>query len=204
MNSDEEKDISTPVSDDEPIVDSPTENEETPYEPADPADAPDTSTDEQYSVADVPVSWTAHEYIHLEKGGMWYVLFVLVALGLIAVDVFLLRSYTFSALVVVMSIALIIYSRRPPRNLQYTLSLKQGLYVGEKLYSFNDFKEFGIIKDGDNHSIMLIPAKRFAPGLSVYFPEESGEEIVDILGNRLPMRPLKLDFVDLLVRRLRL
>lgn len=163
--------------------------------------APEAPTEDE---DDAPVHWTAHEYIHLEKNGLWYILFVLVVLGLIAVDIFLLKSYTFSALVIVMAIALVIYTRRPPREIQYALSGHQGLYVGERLYHFGEFKAFGLIKDGEHHSIMLIPTKRFAPGLSVYFPEEAGEEIVDILGARLPMRPLKLDFMDVLIRRLRL
>ena len=79
------------------------------------------------------------------------------------------------------------YVRRPPRTLTYALSPKQGLYVGEQLYSFDSFKAFGLIQDGEHHSIMLIPRKRFAPGVSVYFPEDAGERIVDILGQRLPM-----------------
>lgn len=172
-----------------------------------PAEAPvdDTSTDSQDNEQDeTPVHWTAHEYVHLDKNGLWYILFVLVVLGLIAIDVFFLKSYTFSALVVVMAVALIVYSRRPPREIQYALSGQQGLYIGEKLYHFTEFKAFGLIKDGEHHSIMLIPTRRFAPGVSVYFPEEAGEEIVDILGARLPMRPLKLDFMDVLIRRLRL
>jgi hypothetical protein len=78
------------------------------------------------------------------------------------------------------------------------------LYIGEKLYHFNEFKAFGLIKDREHHSIMLIPTKRFAAGVSVYFPEEVGEKIVDILGARLPMEPLKLDAVDIIVRKLRL
>lgn len=154
--------------------------------------------------AEEPVHWTAHEYIHAEKNGLWYVIFVLVVLGLISIDIFLIKSYTFSALVIVMAVALIVYSRRAPREIQYALSGQQGLYVGERLYHFTEFKAFGLIKDGENHSIMLIPVKRFSPGVSVYFPEEAGEEIVDILGARLPMKPLKLDFMDVLIRRLRL
>jgi hypothetical protein len=151
-----------------------------------------------------PVSWTAQEYIHVDKNGLWYVIFALAVIALIALDIFVLRSYTFSALVVVMAVALVIYSRRPPRTIQYTLSAKQGLYVGEKLYAFGDFKAFGLIKDGEHHSIMLLPTKRFAPGVSVYFPEEAGEQIVDILGTRLPMQTFKLDLVDTIVRTLRL
>jgi len=51
---------------------------------------------------------------------------------------------------------------------------------------------------------MLIPIKRFAPGVSVYFPDEVGEKVVDILGSRLPMENLKLDMIDIIVRKLHL
>jgi hypothetical protein len=151
-----------------------------------------------------PITWSAQEYVHLDRSPLWFVLFAFIVLGLVAVDFFLLKSWTFSALVVVMAIALVIYVRRPPRTLTYGLSPKQGLYVGEKLYEYDEFKAFGLIKDGEHHSIMLIPRKRFAPGVSVYFPEDAGERIVDILGQQLPMETLKLDVVDLIVRKLRL
>jgi hypothetical protein len=151
-----------------------------------------------------PITWSAVEYIHIDKGLGWYVLFVLVVLGFIALDVLVLHSWTLSVLVVVMAIAVVIYIRRPARTLTYALSPKQGLYIGEQLYEFERFKAFGLIKDGDNHSIMLIPRKRFGTGVSVYFPEDAGERIVDILGQRLPMETLKLDVVDVIVRKLRL
>jgi hypothetical protein len=153
---------------------------------------------------DVPITWTAQEYVHLERNGTWYVLFVLVALGFIAVDFFFLKSWTFSALVIVMVAAIIVYIRRPPRMLTYALSGAQGLYIGENLYHLDDYKAFGLILDGDHNSIMLIPRKRFSPGVSVFFPEEAGERIVDILGQRLPMEELKLDIIDIVVRKLRL
>ena len=154
--------------------------------------------------ADVPVTWEAQEYVHIDKSPIWFVLFVIVVLGLIATDIFLLKSYTFSALVVVMAVAVVIYTRRPPRTLTYALSAQQGLYVGEQLYHFDDFKAFGLIKDGDHNSILLIPRKRFSPGVSVFFPETVGEKIVDILGQRLPMENLKLDIIDIVIRKLRL
>mgnify|MGYP004496626455 CR=1 FL=1 len=151
-----------------------------------------------------PITWTAQEYIHIDKTPGWFILFALIVLALVAVDIFFLKSWTFSVLVVVMAIATIIYIRRPPRTLTYALSPAQGLYVGERLYHFDDFRAFGLIQDGENYSIMLIPRKRFAPGVSVFFPKEAGERIVDILGQRMPMEELKLDIVDLVVRKLRL
>lgn len=155
---------------------------------------------------DEPVYWSANEYIHQEKNGLWFVIFGIVVISFIAADIFLIHSffYTFSILVIVMAAAVIIYSRRPPRMIDYTLSGDQGLYIGERLYHFSEFKAFGLIRDQGEHSIMLIPVKRFSPGVTVYFPEEAGEKIVDIFGARLPMQDLKLDLVDVIVRKLRL
>ena len=184
--SDEMPEMYTP----EPVVEAPVE-----------ADNPELK---KPKIDNAPVHWSASEYIHEEKNGIWFFLFAIIALAFIAADIFLFKSYTFSVLVVVMAVAVVIYSRRPPRVVEYTLSGDQGLYVGDVLYHFSEFKAFGLITDDQHNSIMLIPIKRFSPGVSVYFPSEVGEEIVDILGARLPMEPLKLDIIDIIVRKLRL
>ena len=151
-----------------------------------------------------PITWTAQEYIHLDRSPLWFVGFIVAVLGLIALGIFVFQAWSFSVLIVVMAVALLVYIRRPPRTLTYALSPAQGLYVGERLYTFDEFKAFGLIQDEGNYSIMLIPRKRFSPGVSVFFPDDAGERIVDILGQRLPMENLKLDIVDIIVRKLRL
>jgi hypothetical protein len=182
------------------------------YTPAPvPDETPDTAPTEppvrpalQQNTEKDLVHWSAVEYINGEKNGLWFTIFGIVVAALIAVDILFLHAYTFSALVIVMAIAVIVFTFRPARDIDYTLSGSQGLYVGEKLYHFGDFKSFGLIKDHGQHSIMLMPVKRFSLGVSVYFPEEVGEQIVDILGARLPMENLKLDVVDIIVQKLRL
>lgn len=150
------------------------------------------------------VHWTASEYVQQEKNSVWFIVFAIIVVGLIALDIFLLKSYTFSALIVVMAIALAVLNRRPPGQIDYALSPRQGLYVGEVLHRYDEFRSFGVINDNGNNFIKLIPIKRFSVGVSVYFPTELGEAIVDILGARIPMEDLKLDVVDTVVRKLRL
>jgi len=150
-----------------------------------------------------PVHWQAKEYIHHEKNVPWYVAFGLVVVALVAAAIFLMDSLSFAILVPVMAAALLVYINRPPRILDYSLG-KQGLHVNDHLYAFSEFKGFGIIRDGQEYSVMLIPVKRFRPGVVVYFPEEAGEAIVDSLGARLPMLTLHLDIVDKVIRKLRI
>ncbi len=161
------------------------------------------TTDQTLTTED-PVNWTAQEYIHLEKNGLWFAIFVAIVLIVVVLDILVLHTYTISLLAVVIAVAIFVYSRRAPRTLHYAISPGQGLYVGEKLYHFDEFKAFGMVRDGQHFSIMLIPVKRFSAGVSVYFPEEAGEQIIDILGKRLPMENLKLDAIDIVTRWLRL
>lgn len=149
-----------------------------------------------------PVAWEAKEFVHQEKNGLWYAGFALIILVLIAVSIFT-QAWTFTALLVVIAVVIIILAKRPPRIMSYSLSDK-GLHIGDTLHAFSDFRAFGVIHDGLEYSIMLIPTKRFLPGVTVYFPEEKGEDIVDALGSRLPMQDLRLDVVDKIVRKLRL
>ncbi len=148
------------------------------------------------------VNWEAREYIAREKNTVWYVCFAIVVIALSVVAV-ILKQYTFLALIIVAAIALVVYSIRPPRVLHYSLSNK-GLSEGNNLYTFGDFKSFGVLSEENHYSIVLIPKKRFAASVVVYFPETSGEEIVDIFGAHLPMEPVKLDVLDRLVRLLRI
>ena len=149
------------------------------------------------------VNWQATEYIHQDKGAKWFVIFGIVFVAFEAMAIFLMNSPTFAVLLVVVAVAIVVFAKRPPRILSYSLSGK-GLHIGDTLHNFADFKSFGVIHDGAEYSVMLIPTKRFQPGVTVYFPEESGEAIVDMLGARLPMQDLKLDAVDKITRFLRL
>ncbi len=184
------------------LVNSPVAQEPISQDPALVQQSPDTQ-DAAVEDEEQPVYWQATEYIHHDKSPLWFVIFGVVVVALIAVALFVLQSITFAILIPVMAVALIVYSYRPPHPLDYTLS-KQGLHVNDRLYSFSEFKGFGVIHDGGEYSVMLIPTKRFRPGVSVYFPEEAGEAIVDMLGSRLPMQELKADIVDKVIRKLRI
>ena len=148
------------------------------------------------------IAWEAQEYIPHDKNAGWYVALIIVGLGFSALGV-LMKWWSFVALIVVSVIALIVYSVRPPRKIKYAIIAK-GLKEGGKTHNFEDFKSFGVIDDGGHYAIVLTPRKRFSPRVWVYFPENQGEQIVDAFGARLIMENVKLDFLDKVVRTLRI
>ena len=154
------------------------------------------------AVGEPIVSWQAQEYIQREKNIGWYVGLVIVAVILCVLSV-ILGWWTFLILVIVSTIALMVYSLRPPRTLHYSLTNK-GIVVGDQLHKYDNYKAFGISQDDKHFSIVLLPRKRFSPRTTVYFPENQGEEIVDVFGARLPMQKVEPDFLDHIVKFLRI
>ena len=148
------------------------------------------------------VNWEATEYLQRSKNGKWYVGMTLVTLALVALSIFL-QWWTFTALIILSMISLVLYSVRPPRTLHYSLSSK-GLSEGGKLYDYSEYRAFGVLQEEGNFAIVLTPRKRFSPRVTIYFPEERGEEIVDAFGARLPMEEVQEDFLDKLVKFLRI
>lgn len=148
------------------------------------------------------LSWEASEYIHHDKSLTWFAGFAVIMLVLLAVAYFFTHAWTFVILVVVMAVAMGVIATRPPRTLHYTLT-DAGIQIEQSFYAYGDFRSFGIIADGTLYSIMLIPTKRFMPAVNIYFSEQDGEKIVDVVGARLPMEEIHLDSIDRLMRRLR-
>lgn len=146
------------------------------------------------------VSWEASEYIHRSKDISWIAGFGVIVLVLVGVAVFF-QQWLFAALIVVMAIAMGVFAFRPPKVKHYTLN-HQGLQIDDRMYHLSDFRAFGVLAEDAFYSIMLIPTKRFMPAVTVYFAQEDGEQIVDILSSHLPLEDLQPDPIDTIMRRL--
>ena len=147
--------------------------------------------------------WQATEYVDHDRTVGWYVMLGVICLILVAVAVLFMKSWTFALLIPVMAVALVVYTRRPPALLNYTLSRK-GLYVNDHLYAYDTFRGFSVVNHGNQHIANLIPRKRFQMAQTVHFPEEVGEPLVDMLAARMPMQEAKPDIFDRIITRLRM
>ena len=149
-----------------------------------------------------PVSWEAEEYIIRDHNLWWYLGLFLVATALSVLAIFF-QGWTFLILSILSVVAILVYSFRPPRKIHYQLDSK-GLTEENRAHPYGNFRAFGILKEGSHFSAVLIPKKRFSLQVKIYFPEGSGEKIVDQLGNHLPMEEVKPDFLDKIVNFLRI
>lgn len=181
---------------------------------ADSSGSKKSDTDANADIADInkteddlslkePIAWTAPEGIKVNRELWWYIAFGVVLIGLMALAILVFKSPTFAILLPIMTVALFLLSEKTPQNINYAISPK-GVYVGDKLYDFSEFRAFGITRENNQHSAILLPVKRFSPGLTLYFSEKEGEKIVDMLGARLPMQEIKPDALEKLIRMIKL
>lgn len=150
-----------------------------------------------------PFAWQAPEGVQTTRGSGWYALFSFVTISLLLLAIFIIKSTTFAVLLLVMAIAIILLVSTQPRVINYAISAK-GVYVGDHLYDFSEFRGFGLLQERGVHSALLLPVKRFSPGVTIYFSEAEGELIVDMLGARLPMQDIKPDALEKVIRFIKL
>ena len=156
-------------------------------------------------VADSPVpgvSWTASEYIAHHKTPKWYVCLGLVAVVLAVVIWFLTKDEISAAVVLIGAAVLGAYGSRPPQELPYSLD-QESLSIGSKNYHLQDYRSFSVDDHQAFSSVNLIPLKRFAPGLTIYYSPDDESAIVDILSSVLPTEPHEPDIIDRLMRLIR-
>lgn len=150
-----------------------------------------------------PIAWNAPEGVQVQRGKIWYVMFAVILVGLIALAILVFKNWTFAALLPIMAVALFTLSNKSPQIINYAISPK-GVYIADVLHDFSEFRAFGLLHENGQHSIILLPVKRFSPGLTIYFSEAEGEKIVDMLGARLPMQEIKPDALEKLIRLIKL
>ena len=100
--------------------------------------------------------------------------------------------------------AIIVSSKKPYQELEYKLT-PEGLSIQNQLHPYGEFRAFGVNQlDNGLWQLSLIPVKRFGMTVTAFIGEDQGEQIVDILGARLPMEEIRTSFADKLIERFKL
>jgi hypothetical protein len=150
---------------------------------------------------EIAFSWQASEYVHHHKSKLWYVVLVGFFAGLAGIAIWLHLWLEIGVLAGAAG-ALAVYAHKPPRMMQYELS-DQGVHIDGKLYSFMEFRSFGVIADEEWHSIDLEPVKRLSPRRVILFDSGDFDEIVSHLELHLPREDRALDLIERITRYVR-
>ena len=119
------------------------------------------------------VQWQASEFINHQKNAAWFVPLAIAIILASAVIYLITRSFFSAAVIMLGGIAFMVFAQQKPRTLSYSLT-NSTIRIGNKVYSYDDFRTFSILLEGGLPSIFLEPIKRFIPPLSIYFAPEDG------------------------------
>jgi hypothetical protein len=148
------------------------------------------------------ISWSASEFVQHDKNKGWH-LYIGIGAVLVAIAVYLLTRSIFGAVVmVIVGVILAISGNLKPRMINYTIS-PEGITANDKHFGFMSFKSFCVIDDGGHPNLQLLPQKRFAIPITMYFDPNNEDQVVSILGEYLPFEHRERDFVDKLSTRLK-
>jgi len=183
-----------------------------PAAPEEPVDLPqniqqsnsfDSTVPESVAQTSSPsITWTASEFIDHRKNSGWYAVLALSGGILTAIVYITTRDIVTGVAIIIATISFGIFASRKPRTLNYGMGV-DGLNIGNKNYSFSNFKSFSIKRDGAIGSIDLMPLQRFMPGLTIYCPPDLEDQIIDVLTSYLPHEERSSDLVDKFMNKIR-
>lgn len=149
------------------------------------------------------VTWSASEFIAHEKSPLWYV--ALGACTFLVVAIVYLLTKDVVAVIALAFVAMLfgVLGAHKPRVLNYHVDTG-GLTIDKKFYPYSEFKSFGVVDEGAFSSIVFMPMRRFMPTLTIYYPPENEDDVVEALSAYLPFAPASHDLIDRMMRRIRL
>jgi hypothetical protein len=159
----------------------------------------------QQDPRDIPAdaTWTASEFIAHEKTPLWYGALIIITVVVVGGSYLLTRDKIAAVALTMVGVLFGFLAAHKPRVLNYAVNAR-GLLIDNKFYPYSDFKSFGIVQEGAFSSIVFAPMRRFMPTLTIYYPPESEQQVVNALSQYMPFAPASHDLIDQLMRRIRL
>jgi hypothetical protein len=146
------------------------------------------------------ISWAAYEYEKRAYGKYWYIKMGVIVSVLIVFSV-LAKSYFFLAFVILAFTMLVVYSRREPRKISFTISAG-GIFIGNRLQEFSNFKSFWIFNKQGIRELLLETGQMMQPYLHLPLGDADIKKIRKILISRLPEKEYQEPMLDQLARAL--
>lgn len=133
-----------------------------------------------------PLSWSAHEYMHIEKNSEWFW-----ALGLIgvagAVAALTYGNILFSIVILLAAFVLALFAARKPEEFTFTLT-QRGVRINDTLHPYQTLKSFSIEDISEKHISKLVLETKKTLSLDIIIPLTNVdlEAVHDFLYDYLP------------------
>jgi len=148
------------------------------------------------------LSWQAPEFTKYKKTKTWYVVFVLIAAGLLFLA-FWFKTFTTIIFLFLAIFLVIIYSLKEPRIINFSITAL-GIEIEKSLHQFPDIESFWIFYDPPEiKEICFKTKKAIFPHIFVPLSNIDPNKVRKILLEYLPEKKQEESLADNIARRLR-
>lgn len=137
------------------------------------------------------LSWRVHEYPVYQRTKWWYMVFGVIAVGLILLSVipnfiFDTPNYTFAILITLITVVILANANSQAQELDVTLTT-EGVLIGQQFFDYDKFQEFSVIfKPQENLKVLYLEYKNsIMPRLSLQLNEADPISVREILAQFL-------------------
>ena len=146
------------------------------------------------------IEWRALEHEDRERGPYWFLGPGVAALAFVIFGIFA-HSYFFIAFVVLAYIVLLMYTRRPPREIDFRVA-GDGVHIGAKHYPFAELKSFWIFDAHDHKELSIETGHLLTPYLRIPLGDMDPDRVGHMISRYLPEEEHKEFISDQIARGL--
>ncbi|MFH1226208.1 MAG: hypothetical protein V1684_02915 [bacterium] len=103
------------------------------------------------------MGWLVPEFMKHQRGGYWYLLAVLVGLGILAYSIFT-GNFFLIVITVLTVIILFVYHRQEPAMVNFAIT-EEGLAIGQKFYPYKEINKFWLAYEKAGAKTLFIDFK---------------------------------------------
>lgn len=126
------------------------------------------------------IQWHFPEFEKRERSTYWYILLIIIAVGLL---IFSLTesNFLFAVIIVMVVIIILLHQRKAPVELDVKIT-EAGLEIGENFYAYKDLEKFFIIYEPPKISTLYIEFKtNLKPRLSIPLQDQNPVKVRNTL-----------------------
>ncbi|HEY4963494.1 MAG TPA: hypothetical protein VIH90_02250 [Candidatus Saccharimonadales bacterium] len=163
-------------------------------------DATESSQDSE--VEETPkFTWVEVDTFSYSKKASWYLILAALTVAFAAALYVFTKDKITLGVVIASGLLVGIYAAKKPKQVDYEIN-RYGFKIGTHYYSFEEFKSFSLVVDGDAMTAMLVPLRRFLPYTYLNFSADIQDKILNNLVRTLPLETKRADILDRTIRRI--
>ncbi len=118
-----------------------------------------------YNFGDTLYSWEVPEFEERQRGFVWYLLMISVAVVLMVISI-VTANFLFALIIILTVFIVFLKTYSPNRNFKFSI-YESGIMLGQEFYEYKDITAFYLIYDPPFTKKLYFTVKSFGPDMSV-------------------------------------